>query len=89
MALGREQKQTIVSEFARVAQDTGSTQVQVALLTHNIKALTDHCKINPKDHSSRRGLLQMVNDRRSLLSYLQRKNQGAYRELIAKLGLRK
>lgn len=89
MAFEKEKKNIIISEFACSVQDTGSTQVQVAVLTHDIKALTEHCKQNPKDFSSRRGLLQKVNRRKIFLSYLQKKNQAAYRELIERLGLRK
>jgi small subunit ribosomal protein S15 len=89
MAFGKEEKQAIINEFARAEQDTGSTQVQVALLTHAINSLTEHCKKNKKDYSTRRGLLQKVTDRKRLLLYLQKKNHSEYKELIAKLGLRK
>jgi len=89
MALNREEKQAIVNEFGLGANDTGSVQVQIALLTRNIKDLTEHCQKNPKDFSTRRGLLQMVCDRRSFLGYLQKKNEDKYKELLAKLGLRK
>jgi len=89
MAITREEKQTIVNEFGTSAQDTGSSQVQVALLTKNINRLTEHCQKNPKDFSTRRGLLQMVCDRRSFLKYIQNTDDNKYKELLAKLGLRK
>ncbi|HEY5652892.1 MAG TPA: 30S ribosomal protein S15 [Pontiella sp.] len=82
-------KAEIKNEFKRGEQDTGSVEVQVALLSSRIKELTEHLKIHKKDHSSRRGLIMMVNKRRKLLSYLQKKNDARYKELIAKLGLRK
>lgn len=89
MSLTREEKQVICTEFGKGPEDTGSSQVQVALLTKNIARLTVHCQKNPKDFSTRRGLLQMVCDRRSFLQYLQKKDVNKYRELVAKLGLRK
>lgn len=89
MAVTKEEKQTIFAEFGINSQDTGSSQVQVAILTKNIVRLTAHCQQHPKDHSTRRGLLQMVCDRRSFLTYLQRTDANIYRELVAKLGLRK
>ncbi len=89
MALTREEKQHICSEYAKGTNDTGSSQVQIALLTKNIAVLTEHCQKNPKDFSSRRGLLQMVCDRRAHLKYVQKKDVGKYKELLAKLGLRK
>jgi small subunit ribosomal protein S15 len=89
MAITREEKQAIVNEFGMNGQDTGSSQVQVALLTKNINRLTEHCQKNPKDFSTRRGLLQMVCDRRGFLQYIQRTDENKYRELLAKLGLRK
>jgi small subunit ribosomal protein S15 len=89
MAITREEKQTIVNEFGMNGQDTGSSQVQVALLTKNINRLTEHCQKNPKDFSTRRGLLQMVCDRRGFLQYIQRTDENKYKELLAKLGLRK
>ncbi len=82
-------KAEIKNEFKRSEQDTGSVEVQVALLTARIKDLTEHLKSFKKDHSSRRGLIMMVNKRRKLLSYLQKKDDARYKELIAKLGLRK
>jgi small subunit ribosomal protein S15 len=82
-------KAEIKNEFKRSEQDTGSVEVQAALLTTRIKELTEHLKIYKKDQSSRRGLIMMVNKRRKLLSYLQKKDDARYKELIAKLGLRK
>jgi len=82
-------KAEIKNEFKRGEQDTGSIEVQVALLSARIKELTEHLKSHKKDHSSRRGLIMMVNKRRKLLSYLQKKDDARYKELISKLGLRK
>ncbi|NLW79656.1 MAG: 30S ribosomal protein S15 [Ruminococcaceae bacterium] len=82
-------KQDIINEHARSKGDTGSPEVQVALLTARINHLTQHSKQNPKDHHSNRGLLKMVGQRRNLLKYLQKKDVERYRALIAKLGLRK
>ncbi|AWG43153.1 30S ribosomal protein S15 [Candidatus Borreliella tachyglossi] len=87
--LSKEQKQKIVSEFGKDTNDTGSVEVQIALITGRIKYLTEYLRVNKKDHSSKRGLLKLVGQRRSLLRYYQRKNLEAYRTLIAKLGLRK
>ncbi|MDR1075820.1 MAG: 30S ribosomal protein S15 [Xanthomonadaceae bacterium] len=81
--------QKIIKEHQRGANDTGSPEVQVALLTGRIEQLTEHFKIHKKDHHSRRGLLQLVNQRRSLLDYLKRKDVERYKALIAKLGLRR
>jgi small subunit ribosomal protein S15 len=89
MAITREEKQTIVNDFGMNSQDTGSSQVQVALLTKNINRLTEHCQINPKDFSTRRGLLKMVCARRSFLKYIQKNDENKYKELVAKLGLRR
>ncbi len=89
MAVSTTQKADIVKDFQRVAGDTGSPEVQVALLTARINDLTPHFKANTKDHHSRRGLLKMVSRRRKLLDYLKRKDSDAYRALIARLGLRK
>ena len=83
------QKAQIITEHQRAQGDTGSPEVQVALLTARINGLTDHFKINVKDHHSRRGLLKLVSQRRKLLDYLKRKNADKYRQLIDKLGLRK
>ncbi len=82
-------KAEIKNEFKRNDQDTGSVEVQVALLTSRIKELTGHLKSYKKDHSARRGLIMMVNKRRKLLSYLQKKDATRYKELITKVGLRK
>ena len=87
--LAKEKKQAIIAEFGRSEGDTGSPEVQVALLTARINDLTDHFKANPKDHHSRRGLLKMVGQRRGLLAYLKKVDIERYRALIEKLGLRK
>lgn len=89
MALSAEQKAAIVAEYAQGEGDTGSPEVQVALLTHNIVGLQDHFKSNAKDHHSRRGLIRMVNQRRKLLDYLKRKDATRYSSLIKRLGLRR
>ena len=89
MAITKEEKQNICVEFGKGPQDTGSSQVQAVILTREITHLTGHCQKNPKDFSTRRGLLQMVCDRRSFLQYLQKKDVKKYKELVAKLGLRK
>ena len=89
MALTVEQKAQIVKDFQRKEGDTGSSEVQVALLTFRINDLTPHFKANPKDHHSRRGLLKMVSQRRRLLAYLRRTQPDTYRALITRLGLRK
>ena len=81
----KEKKTEVINKFARTAGDTGSPEVQVAILTERIKELNDHLSKNPKDHHSRRGLLKMV----GLLGYLKKKDIEAYRKLIADLGLRK
>ena len=83
------EKTEVIKEFARTAGDTGSPEVQVALLTERINHLTDHLRTHIHDHHSRRGLLKMVGQRKGLLSYLKDKDITRYRELIAKLGLRK
>jgi small subunit ribosomal protein S15 len=85
----KEDKGKIISEHARGEGDTGSPEVQVALLTARISELTDHLKTHPKDHHSRRGLLKLVGRRRRLLDYLRRQDVERYRDLIAKLGLRR
>lgn len=87
--IAKEKKQAIIKEFGRTEGDTGSPEVQVALLTARINDLTDHFKSNPKDHHSRRGLLKMVGQRRNLLNYLKERDLERYRSLIARLGLRK
>ena len=83
------EKKEIVKDFGKNNTDTGSTEVQVALLTKKINELSEHFKIHKKDHHSRRGLLGMINNRRKLLKYLKGKNEEGYQELIKKLGLRK
>lgn len=85
----KEKKTNVMNEYARSAGDTGSPEVQVAVLTARIAELTEHLKANPKDHHSRRGLLKMVGKRRNLLGYLKKKDIERYRTLIEKLGLRK
>ena len=85
----KERKLEIIKEFGANEQDTGSTEVQVALLTERINHLTAHLKTHQKDHHSRRGLLKMVGQRRGMLNYLRAKDIERYRALIAKLGLRK
>ena len=87
--ISKEKKTAIINEYARTAGDTGSPEVQVAVLTARIAELTEHLKANPKDHHSRKGLLKMVGQRRGLLAYLQKKDINRYRTLIEKLGLRK
>ncbi len=89
MSVTAERKQEIIEDNARDKGDTGSPEVQVAILTERINTLTDHFKAHAKDNHSRRGLLMMVNKRRSLLDYLRREDEGRYTDLIAKLGLRK
>ncbi len=89
MALSAETKQKIVKEFQRAPGDTGSPEVQVALLSARIDDLANHFKEHKHDHHSRQGLLKMVNQRRKLLDYLKRKDIERYRALIARLGLRK
>ena len=89
MALSTEQKKSIMAEYATVEGDTGSPEVQIALLTERINGLTEHFKTHVKDFHSRRGLLVMVSQRRKLLDYLKRKDADKYRGLIEKLGLRK
>lgn len=85
----KEQKQAIINEYKINETDTGSPEVQIAILTYRINHLTEHLKINKKDHHSRRGLLQMVGHRRNLLNYLMKKNIERYRTIIDKLGIRK
>ncbi|HLU20319.1 MAG TPA: 30S ribosomal protein S15 [Pusillimonas sp.] len=89
MSVADIKKSDIVAQFQRTQGDTGSPEVQVALLTARINELTDHFKTHMKDHHSRRGLLRMVSRRRKLLDYLKGRNPDAYRALIEKLGLRK
>lgn len=87
--IAKDKKQAIIAEYGRTPNDTGSPEVQVAILTARIQELTEHLKENQKDHHSRRGLLKMVGQRRGMLAYLKEKDIERYRTLIAKLGLRK
>jgi small subunit ribosomal protein S15 len=89
MPLTTEQKSQVVADYSRGTNDTGSPEVQVALLTTRIVHLTEHFAEHKKDHHSRRGLLKLVNQRRKLLDYLKSKDLGRYQELIGRLGLRK
>ena len=89
MALTKEVKQELVSKHGRTTQDTGSPEVQIAMLTRRINDLTEHLRAHPKDHYSRRGLLKLVGRRRRFLTYLQRKDLEGYRALIKELGLRR
>ena len=89
MALVKEKKTEILSEFKQHEGDTGSPEVQIALLTARINQLTEHIKEHKKDHHSRRGLLLMVGQRRRLLNYLSNKEINSYREIVSKLGLRR
>ncbi len=89
MGLAKDVKQEIISKFGSNEKDSGSTEVQIALLTKRIVELTEHFKIHKKDHNSRRGLLKLVGQRRKLLKYLKRVNLESYRTLIKELGLRK
>ena len=87
--IAKEKKQAIIAEYGRGANDTGSPEVQVAILTARINELTEHLKQNPKDHHSRRGLLKRVGQRRGLLDYLKKVDIERYRSLIERLGIRK
>lgn len=87
--ISKEKKQAIIAEYARSEGDTGSPEVQIAVLTARIQELTDHMKKNPKDFHSNRGLLKMVGQRRGLLDYLKKTDIERYRAIIEKLGLRK
>ena len=89
MSITAERKQEVIKEHGRGKADTGSPEVQVAILTSRIQTLTEHFKAHAKDNHSRRGLLMMVNKRRSLLDFLRREDEQRYTDLIAKLGLRK
>ncbi len=89
MTISVKEKKEIVIDFGKDEKNTGSTEVQVAILTKKINSLTEHFKINKKDHHSKRGLLGMINNRRKLLKYLKNKNEQRYSDLIKKLGLRK
>ncbi|MCI5569492.1 MAG: 30S ribosomal protein S15 [Candidatus Alectryocaccobium sp.] len=87
--IAKEKKQEIIKEYARCEGDTGSPEVQIAILTARIQELTEHLKVNHKDHHSRRGLLKMVGKRRGLLDYLKQIDIERYRSLIERLGIRK
>ena len=87
--LTKEMKGKIISDFKTNENDTGSPEVQIAILTSRINELTEHLKTHPKDHSSRRGLLKMVGTRSSLLKYIKNKDINRYRDIISRLGLRK
>ena len=87
--IAKEKKQAIIAEYGRTPNDTGSPEVQIAVLTARIQELTEHLKSNPKDHHSRRGMLKMIGQRRGLLAYLKEIDIERYRLLIERLGLRK
>jgi small subunit ribosomal protein S15 len=89
MSISAERKQALLKDYAQKSGDTGSPEVQVAILTERIVNLTDHFKTHVKDNHSRRGLLKLVSQRRSLLDYLKRKDEGRYRSLIERLGIRR
>jgi small subunit ribosomal protein S15 len=89
MSVSVTEKAQIVQQYQRATGDTGSPEVQIALLTARINGLTDHFKMHVKDHHSRRGLLKLVSQRRKMLDYLKRKDNGKYHELLEQLGLRK
>lgn len=89
MSISAEQKETVVSKYQRAPKDTGSPEVQVALLSARIQDLTEHFKVHVHDHHSRQGLLRMVNRRRKLLDYLKEKDVNRYRTLIERVGLRR
>lgn len=89
MTIEKTKKNTIVEKFKKHQKDTGSSDVQIAILTERINTLTEHFKIHKKDHHSRRGLLRMVNRRRKLLDYLKKRNPKEYQEILDKLNLRK
>ena len=87
--ISKESKAEIIAKYKRDEKDTGSPEVQIALLAERINELTEHLKVHKKDNHSRRGLLKMVGKRRNLLNYLAKKDVNRYREIVAKLGLRK
>ncbi|MDR1713618.1 MAG: 30S ribosomal protein S15 [Coriobacteriales bacterium] len=88
MPLSKEKTAEIIAEYGKDAKDSGSAEVQVALLTQRIRDLTEHLKVHKKDHHTRRGLLMLVGKRRRLLTYIKKRDVTQYRELIAKLGIR-
>ncbi len=87
--ISKEKKTLIIKEYGRTEQDTGSPEVQIAILTERIKELTEHLKVHQKDHHSRRGLLKLVGQRRGLLDYFKKTDLEGYRSLIERLGIRK
>jgi small subunit ribosomal protein S15 len=89
MSLSQEQKQELINQFKVHENDTGSPEVQIAILTNKINYLNEHLRVHKKDHHSRRGLLKMVGHRRNLLNYLRKKDINRYRQVVEKLGLRK
>ena len=89
MSITEERKAEIIQQYATKAGDTGSPEVQIAILTSRINTLTEHLKANPKDHHSRRGMFKMIGNRRNLLGYLQKKDIERYRAIVEKLNLRK
>lgn len=89
MALAKEEKQAIIKKFELHERDTGSPEVQIALISERLKSLATHFQVHKKDHHSRRGLLKLVNQRRKLLDYLKRVDRGRYERLIKELGIRK
>jgi small subunit ribosomal protein S15 len=89
MSLDKDRKKSVLTDFGRHGNDTGSAEVQIALLTERIRHLTEHFKVHKKDHHGRLGLLKLVGQRRRLLRYARRKNPNGYRELIERLGIRK
>ena len=89
MSITKERKQQLIKDFGRGEDETGSPEVQVAILTRRINELTEHLKIHRKDHASRRGLLKMVGTRSALLKYVNKKDPNRYRRIISRLGLRK
>ncbi len=89
MSLEKQEKQNIIKEYSRHSSDTGSPEVQIAILSSRIAYLTEHFKTHQKDHHSRMGLLKLVNQRRKLLQYLKKSDAGKYNNVIARLGLRK
>ncbi|MBX9977404.1 MAG: 30S ribosomal protein S15 [Alphaproteobacteria bacterium] len=89
MSITKERKQELMTEFATVANDTGSPEIQIAVLTERIRNLTEHMKIHAKDFHSRRGLLMMVGQRRRLLDYVKKKNEARYQSVIQKLNIRR
>ena len=89
MAISKERKAELVKKFGKNEKDSGATEVQIAILTEEIKELTEHLKVHTHDHHSRRGLLRKVGQRRSMLNYLAKKDVQRYRDIVSKLGLRK